>query len=100
MPAQPSPYKLGWTKKSVLNIWARLPPDLAAAVGKPFAQSAAFPEYRSVLLASDVIVSSGNPDPMALAGPNFEEITVWIGGIAFLGVLLGFYRWVIGSGRV
>jgi putative OPT family oligopeptide transporter len=85
----------------------------AAAAGKPLADFIRVPEHRGVLLASGlivgeslfgvalagIIVGSGNPDPLALVGPHFEETAVWIGGIAFLGVLLGIYRWVIGSGR-
>jgi putative OPT family oligopeptide transporter len=64
-----------------------------------------------VLLASGMIVGEGlvgvviagivafNLFPMALVGDDFAGPAKWIGGIAFVAVIVGLYRWIEGLAR-
>ena len=66
-----------------------------------------------VLLASGLIVGegllgvifafvvgiSGNPAPIALVGPGFDNASVWIGGVEFALIVWVLYRWITRLGR-
>src|SRR5699024_3099264 len=41
-----------------------------------------------------IVVGSGTQTPLSLVGENFAEAALWIGGIAFVLVTWGLYRWV------
>jgi putative OPT family oligopeptide transporter len=50
-----------------------------------------------VLLAS-IIVATGNAAPLAVVGDSFAAASNWIGGIAFVAVCAGLYRWIARRG--
>ncbi len=52
-----------------------------------------------VLIAA-VVAFSGNDAPLALVGPAFGTLSIWIGGIAFAVIIFAMYRWIgrLGSG--
>ncbi|MBS0591666.1 MAG: oligopeptide transporter, OPT family [Proteobacteria bacterium] len=89
---------------------------LAGAWFDKRAERAANPEARKqlgVLLASGMIVGegligvviaaivafSGKDAPLALVGDGFANAAVWIGGIAFVAVMITLYRWAEGKSR-
>ncbi|KGI77723.1 peptide transporter [Oleiagrimonas soli] len=46
-----------------------------------------------------IVVFSGDDRPLALVGPGFEHASVWVGGAAFIAVLVALYMWVSRLGR-
>jgi hypothetical protein len=48
---------------------------------------------------SAIIVFSGKDAPLALVGPSFETAGNIIGGLAFAGIVLLLYRWILGMAR-
>ncbi|MDE2149903.1 MAG: oligopeptide transporter, OPT family [Gammaproteobacteria bacterium] len=51
-----------------------------------------------ILLAA-LVVFSGSAAPLALVGPGFAGVAVWIGGIVFAASILMLYRWIARLGR-
>ncbi len=51
-----------------------------------------------VIIAA-IVVFSGHEAPLALVGAGFADAGIWIGGIAFVVVVIGLYTWVSRLGR-
>jgi putative OPT family oligopeptide transporter len=97
---------IGWLADRALHRHAR-------TTGVDFADFAARPQRRGVLLASGLIVgeslmgvliagiigSTGNQTPLALVGPGFAPIAEWLGLIVFVLAGWGFYNHVLAGER-
>ncbi len=46
-----------------------------------------------VILAA-IVVGVGSNAPLALVGESFHHASIWLGGVAFVLVVIGLYRWV------
>ncbi|MHB1506380.1 MAG: hypothetical protein ACYCVA_06780, partial [Sulfobacillus sp.] len=46
-----------------------------------------------------LVVFSGKDAPLALVGPGFAHAAVWIGGAAFVLVMVAMYAWLFKLGR-
>ncbi|GLQ90164.1 OPT family oligopeptide transporter [Dyella flagellata] len=51
------------------------------------------------VVVAAIVVFSGKPAPLALVGDSFENVSVWIGTIAFAAVTFAMYRWIARMGR-
>jgi hypothetical protein len=51
------------------------------------------------IILSAIIVFSNKPTPFAVVGDAFQPAANWLGGIAFLIIVVAMYRWVGGVAR-
>ncbi|MEO7735783.1 MAG: oligopeptide transporter, OPT family [Kofleriaceae bacterium] len=45
-----------------------------------------------------IVAFSGLPTPLALVGPDFAGVAMWIGGVAFAALVFVLYRWITRMG--
>jgi putative OPT family oligopeptide transporter len=85
----------------VYNNWVSTKPNGAVAVrlGVLLASGFIVGESLGGVILSGIITAANKDAPLALVGPSFELAGLWIGGIAFVLVVFGMYRWVAGLAR-
>ena len=83
------------------NNWVSANPngDVAKRLGVLLASGLIVGESLGGVLLSGIIVGMHKDEPLALVGPGFAFAANWIGGIAFVLVVVGMYRWVAGLAR-
>jgi putative OPT family oligopeptide transporter len=83
------------------NSWVALKPngDVAKRLGVLLASGLIVGESLGGVILSGIITATNKDTPLALVGPGFEFAALWIGGIAFVLVVFGMYRWVADLAR-
>jgi putative OPT family oligopeptide transporter len=74
-------------------------PESAKQLGVLLASGMIVGEGLIGVVIAAVVAFSGMDAPLALAGPEFANAAVWIGGIAFVVAMLVLYRWIEGVAR-
>lgn len=74
-------------------------PEAAKQLGVLLASGMIVGESIIGVLIAAVVVFSGKGYPLALVGDNFAKASLWIGGLAFAGVIFAMYRWIDRIGR-
>jgi putative OPT family oligopeptide transporter len=83
------------------NSWVASRPngDAAKRLGVLLASGLIVGESLFGVILSGIIVASKKDAPLGLVGDDFQTAATWIGGIAFVVVVVGLYRWVGGLAR-
>ncbi len=83
------------------NNWVATKPngDVAKRLGVLLASGLIVGESLGGVILSGIITATNKDTPLALVGPGFEFAALWIGGIAFVLVVMAMYRWVAGLAR-
>jgi putative OPT family oligopeptide transporter len=74
-------------------------PEAAKQLGVLLASGMIVGEGLIGVVIAAIVAFSGMDAPLALVGPDFANAAVWIGGIAFVLVMLVLYRWIEGAAR-
>jgi putative OPT family oligopeptide transporter len=92
---------VGAVAGKVYNDWVAGKPngDVAKRLGILLASGLIVGESIFGIVLSAIIVFSNKGTPFAVAGDDFQTAATWIGGIAFVIVVVGLYRWVGGLAR-
>jgi len=85
----------------VYNNWVSAKPngDVAKRLGVLLASGFIVGESLGGVILSGIITAANKEAPLNLVGPGFQFAALWIGGIAFVLVVFGMYRWVAGLAR-
>ena len=83
------------------NSWVATKPngDVAKRLGVLLASGLIVGESLGGVILSGIITATNKDAPLNLVGPGFEFAALWIGGIAFVLVVVAMYRWVAGLAR-
>jgi hypothetical protein len=73
--------------------------DVAKRLGILLASGLIVGESIFGIVLSAIIVFSNKGTPFAVVGDDFQTAATWIGGIAFVIIVVGLYRWVGGLAR-
>jgi putative OPT family oligopeptide transporter len=92
---------VGAVAGKVYNDWVAGKPngDVAKRLGILLASGLIVGESIFGIVLSAIIVFSNKGTPFAVVGDDFQTAATWIGGIAFVIVVVGLYRWVGGLAR-
>jgi putative OPT family oligopeptide transporter len=92
---------VGAVAGKLYNDWVAEKPnaDVAKRLGILLASGLIVGESLLGIILSAIIVFSQKGTPFAVVGDDFETAATWIGGIAFVVVVVGLYRWVGGLAR-
>ncbi|MFC5577475.1 OPT family oligopeptide transporter [Lysobacter niabensis] len=74
-------------------------PESAKQLGVLLASGMIVGEGLIGVVIAAIVAFSGMDAPLALVGPDFANAAVWIGGSAFVLVMLVLYRWIEGAAR-
>jgi putative OPT family oligopeptide transporter len=83
------------------NSWVATKPngDVAKRLGVLLASGLIVGESLGGVILSGIITATNKDAPLNLVGAGFEFAALWIGGIAFVLIVVGMYRWVAGLAR-
>ena len=92
---------VGAVAGKLYNDWVANKPngDVAKRLGILLASGLIVGESLFGIVLSAIIVFSNKGTPFAVAGDDFQTAATWIGGIAFVVVVIGMYRWAGGLAR-
>jgi len=92
---------VGAVAGKLYNDWVANKPngDVAKRLGILLASGLIVGESLFGIVLSAIIVFSNKGTPFAVVGDDFQTAATWIGGIAFVVVVIGMYRWVGGLAR-
>ena len=92
---------VGAVAGKLYNDWVGDKPngDVAKRLGILLASGLIVGESIFGIVLSAIIVFSNKGTPFAVVGDDFQTAATWIGGIAFVIVVVGLYRWVGGLAR-
>ena len=74
-------------------------PESAKQLGVLLASGMIVGEGLIGVVIAAIVAFSGMDAPLALVGPDFANAAVWLGGVAFVLVMLVLYRWIEGAAR-
>jgi putative OPT family oligopeptide transporter len=92
---------VGAVAGKLYNDWVGDKPngDVAKRLGILLASGLIVGESIFGIVLSAIIVFSNKGTPFAVVGDDFQTAATWIGGIAFVIIVVGLYRWVGGLAR-
>jgi putative OPT family oligopeptide transporter len=73
--------------------------DVAKRLGVLLASGFIVGESLGGVILSGIITVANKDAPLNIVSPSFEFAALWLGGIAFVLVVVGMYRWVAGVAR-
>jgi putative OPT family oligopeptide transporter len=83
------------------NRWVAAKPngDVAKRLGVLLASGFIVGESLGGVILSGIITATNKDAPLNVVGPGFELAALWLGGIAFVLVVVAMYRWVAATAR-